>query len=156
MPKICSVEGCNNPIWSRKSGKCKYHIEKTTTKRSQSVTPSKRKAVKSVSPKQVKSNIKVKGAKRNVMQKHLNEYGYFFCKSCGTKEGRIDLSHLVPIGYNKSLEANEKNITLHCSGCHSAWERLSKEIKDFRDFKDLLSRVKQLDESYYNKIISRL
>lgn len=29
MPRICSTEGCNNPIWSRKSGKCKFCIPKT-------------------------------------------------------------------------------------------------------------------------------
>ncbi len=25
MPKVCKEEGCENPIWSRKTMRCKYH-----------------------------------------------------------------------------------------------------------------------------------
>lgn len=139
--------------------RCKLHLKHqnaTSSKVSQNVIL-KRKSIRKTSEKQQVSNIKVRQAKTRVMQKHLDLYGYFFCKSCGTKEDIINVSHLVPIGYNKSLEANEDNLTLHCQhGCHPKWERLTEEIKDFKDFKELLSRVKRLDESYYNKILSKI
>jgi len=153
--KTCNSCGEFTYMWTRKYGckacSAKKNLENNTNKPYKPL----KKPVKAVSHKQAKSNIKVKSAKRNVMQKQLNEFGYFFCKSCGTKEGRIDLSHLIPIGYNKKLEAVEENITFHCERCHSNWEHLTSSVKDFKDLKDLLSRVKKLDESYYNRIKSK-
>lgn len=33
MPKTCEYKGCSNPIWSRKTMRCKYHmIQKRNTK----------------------------------------------------------------------------------------------------------------------------
>lgn len=147
--KICKSCGEERYIWSRKYG-CK---ECSIKKQSQNATT--KKSIRKTSEKQQVSNTKVKAAKSTLLATHLAEYNHFFCYSCGNTQGRIDISHLVPIGYNKSLEAQVSNLTFHCENCHQEWEHLTKEIKDFKDFKELLSRVEKLDKSYYNKILSR-
>jgi hypothetical protein len=40
MPKICEYDGCTNPIWSRKTMRCKMHLS------SQPATPNKTKLKK--------------------------------------------------------------------------------------------------------------
>lgn len=112
MPKICSVEGCNNPIWSRKSGKCKYHIEKNTTKRSQSVTPSKRKAVKKVSDKQKKRNAEY----LKVRLGYLNEHK--LCEVCAKPATDV---HHVKGRLGDNLTDTSKFMAV-CRSCHTKIE----------------------------------
>jgi len=149
MTKICEHEGCNNPIWSRKTMRCKNHLT------SQSVTLKKTK-LKAVSKKQTKSNAYVSKAKAIVLQEALERNGYLSCSSCGASQTRIHCSHLVPIGYNKELEAVSENILLQCEQCHLKWENTSEGIKQFNNLQDMLDRVEKLDISYYNRIIAKI
>ena len=149
MPKICEHEGCSNPIWSRKTMRCKNHLT------SQSVTLKKTK-LKAVSKKQTKSNAYVSKAKAIVLQEALERNGYLSCSSCGASQTRIHCSHLVPIGYNKELEAVSENILLQCEQCHLKWENTSEGIKQFNNLQDMLDRVEKLDISYYNRIIAKI
>jgi len=149
MPKICEHKGCSNPIWSRKTMRCKNHLV------SQSVTLKKTK-LKSVSTKQVKSNANVSKAKAIVLQEALERNGYLSCSSCDASQTRIHCSHLVPIGYNKELEAVVDNILLQCHKCHSQWENTSEGINQFKNIQDILDKVKKLDISYYNRIIAKI
>lgn len=108
--------------------------------------------MRKVSKRQAKSNRLVSQAKSRFLERFREEHGYYFCAGCGTTSGRIDVSHLVPIGHKKSLEATESNLTLHCSSCHRAWENQTKEVTQLKDYEQNLKRVKSLDEDYYNQI----
>jgi len=108
--------------------------------------------LRKVSKKQSKSNQQVSKAKKQFLESFLDTYGYAFCCGCGASGGRIDISHLVPIGYNKSLESTVENLTLHCRSCHRIWQNQLEGVKDMFDYNDNLERVKELDESYYNRI----
>jgi 5-methylcytosine-specific restriction endonuclease McrA len=108
--------------------------------------------VKRVSKKQSKSNRSVSKAKAEFLEDFLDEWGYLFCRGCGTSSGRIDISHLVPIGYNKSLESESTNLTLHCRTCHRIYENQLEGVEKMFDYKENLSRVQELDEGYYNLI----
>ena len=111
--------------------------------------------MKKVSKKQQSSNRKVSKAKREFLEDFVDKFGYVYCCGCGTSNGRIDISHLVPIGYNKSLEATKENLTLHCRDCHLTWEHALEEAKKMNDYKRNLQTVKSLDESYYNLISNK-
>lgn len=148
--KKCKTCGELKYIWSRAFGCRQCHMA------SQSVTSTKKTPIKQISNKQSKSNAQVSRAKAIVIQYYLDKFGYMFCSSCGTSQGRIHCSHLVPIGYNKELEAVVDNILLQCPECHSKWENTSEGIKQFNNLQDILDRVKKLDISYYNRIISKL
>jgi hypothetical protein len=148
--KKCPTCGKLDYLWNRKIG-CKSCVANSNT------ITRKSKPIKKVSTTQKESNTKVKKAKAEVIKSQLDEYGYMFCSSCGTTEGVLNCSHLVPIGYNKKLEDNPLNIVIQCQEyCHPEWERLTAEIKEFRNIEDILERVKKLDVTYYNKVKSRL
>lgn len=150
--KKCKTCGELKYIWSRAFGCRQCHM----ASQSASPPPTKKTPIKQISNKQSKSNAQVSRAKAIVIQYYLDKFGYMFCSSCGTSQGRIHCSHLVPIGYNKELEAVVDNILLQCPECHSKWENTSEGIKQFNNLQDILERVKKLDISYYNRIISKL
>jgi 5-methylcytosine-specific restriction endonuclease McrA len=108
--------------------------------------------LRKVSKKQSKSNQQVSKAKKQFLESFLDTYGYAFCCGCGVSNGRIDISHLVPIGYNKSLESTVENLTLHCRTCHGIWENQLAGVEKMFDYKENLETIKGLDESYYNLI----
>lgn len=111
------------------------------------------KAIKQVSKKQQRSNKAVTLAKLRVMNEWIMKYGYVFCSSCGTNQGYIDFSHLIPISDNKSLEGNHKNILPQCrKSCHPKQEIGSKEMKGFKNYEEIMSRIKEMDEDYYRKL----
>ena len=148
--KKCPTCGNFDYLWNRKIG-CKSCVANSNT------ITRKRKTIKKVSTPQKESNTNVKKAKAEVIKSQLDEYGYMFCSSCGSREGVLNCSHLVPIGYNKKLEDNPLNIVIQGQECcHPVWERLAPEIKNFRNFEDIMDRVKKLDITYYDKIKSRL
>lgn len=74
MPKICSEEGCEYPIWSRKTGKCKLHQPKIP-KDSNPIHRFKR--INKVSDKQKKRNAEY----LKVRLEYLNENK--LCEVCG-------------------------------------------------------------------------
>ena len=98
----------------------------------------------------------VSKAKAIVLQEALERNGYLSCSSCGASQTRIHCSHLVPIGYNKKLEAVSDNILLQCEQCHLKWERTAEDVISFNNFGEIMERVKKLDISYYNRIMAKL
>jgi len=112
--------------------------------------------VRRVSKKQAKSNRKVSESKKQVLEEFIDEHGHVYCQSCGQSTPPLNISHIVNIGFNKSLEAEPENMMIQCQEkCHRAWEVLSPEIWDFQNIDEILRRVKKLDINYYNKIMSK-
>lgn len=77
------------------------------------------------------------------------------CEGCGSASNPLSRSHLIPVGFNKSLEANKENIRLHCitflnnKGCHEKWEDgVLGEIDLMLDFEKNLQIIEKLDVSY--------
>ena len=104
--------------------------------------------MRKISNKQSKVNKSIKQAYRDIAQ----ERGHY-CTGCGRSDVPLSHSHLIPRSYNKSLEANKKNITYHClsmgerRGCHDIWE--GKERHTLLDYHNNMERILELDESYY-------
>lgn len=85
-----------------------------------------------------------------------------YCTGCGTTSC-LSHSHLVPISFNKDLEADINNLTYHClameglEGCHNKWESRDIELMlQLNDFEVNLEKVRELDYKYYLTIKERL
>lgn len=144
----CKEEGCNNPRWSRKSKMCNIHHTKP---KSSAIKHTK--SINQVSKKQAQSNRAVTLAKLRIVNDWIMEHGYVYCSSCGTQQGAIDMSHLIPISDNKQLECNEQNILPQCREvCHLAQEIGSKEMKKFINYDEIMNRIKDMDVSYWNRL----
>lgn len=135
MPKTCDEPNCNNPRWSRVTGKCKFHTRFDKPK--------------PVSVKQKKSLQEIKKTYKFLDNSHDNR-----CKGCGQFKP-CDHSHLVPRSFNKKLEAVAENITYHCRECHLKWEIQAENVKTMLDYQTNLKRVKNIDINYYNLIINK-
>jgi len=117
-----------------------------------------KKGLKPVSKKKAAANRKKAAAYREVDN---NSTG--ICSGCRSSS-HLSHSHLVPIGFNASLEDNVENIVEHCVmssnggiGCHDIWEHGSAEdLRNMYDFEENMERVKRLDPKYYRKMINRL
>ena len=147
MTKTCTFEGCNNPIFSRKTMRCKFHQPKRKTLAKTSI--------KNVSNKQQKSNREVSKAKATMLKEVLDEYGYLFCKGCGTTQGRIDCSHIIPISDNKKLEGERLNLTLHCEKCHNIFEHKLEGLKEMNDLQHNLEVMEKLDNNYFTIFVNK-
>lgn len=78
------------------------------------------------------------------------------CEGCGSWDRPLSHSHLVSVARNISLEAEERNIRLHCisflgvKGCHEKWEDgLLGEVDLMHDFIENMAIVKELDMEYF-------
>ena len=117
--------------------------------------------------------IKNSGIKRISDKEKINREAYLlackeidkrinFCTGCGNPDN-LSHSHLIPRSRRKDLESTIQNLTLHClvrkdnsEGCHSLWESMDWiKMNKLFDFNENLSRVKELDINYYNKILSQ-
>ena len=137
-------------MWSRVNGCYECHIAAKMLSKDNEKPPKK---INKVSRKQVKSNKAVELAKLKVLARWIENYGYVFCSSCGKTEGRIDMSHLIPISDNKALEGDVRNILPQCGDvCHPIQERGSRLMKGFINYEEIMSRIKEMDENYYNKL----
>ena len=105
MPKICSTEGCEYPIWSRKSGKCKIHQDKNNIKKKKP----KRTPVKKVSDKQKKRNAEY----QKTRLEYLNEHK--LCEVCAKPATDI---HHVQGRVGDNLTDTSKFMAV-CRGCHT-------------------------------------
>ena len=82
------------------------------------------------------------------------------CETCGRNDLPISRSHLIPVSQRPKLEAVAENIVLECYGqsdsCHYIWENGQWEDKAMlNNFDERMIRIKELDESYFNQIISK-
>lgn len=74
------------------------------------------------------------------------------CEMCG-KNGEVDLFHMIGVG-DKKFSTDENNLMLSCrEPCHNAWTNndWSKIVK-FKNFDEIMSRLKSLDEGKYWKL----
>ncbi|MHA1903881.1 MAG: HNH endonuclease [Candidatus Thorarchaeota archaeon] len=83
---------------------------------------------------------------RKIYQEYLDN-NEACCYCCGTYNGRIDFSHLVPRSYNRRLTTHPDNIVLKCRDHHRRWEQNDRHMPKYNE---LHERVRKLDESYYN------
>lgn len=109
MPKICEHEGCTNPIWSRKTMRCKMHLtSQSVTLKSQSGTSKKRKPVKKVSDKQNKRNLEYLKVRMDYLNLHRN------CQICGAPA--TDVHHKASRLGDKLTDTNY--FMALCRPCH--------------------------------------
>lgn len=113
----------------------------------------RRVAIKKVSKKQEFSNRAVTMAKLKVLQDWIQEHGRVWCSSCGTNQGRIDFSHVIPISDNKKLEDEHEIIFPQCSSCHEQTEYGLKGMKDFINYDEIMAAIKKHDRDYYRKLL---
>ncbi len=73
------------------------------------------------------------------------------CELCG-KSGEVDLFHIIGVG-DKKHSTNPLNTLLSCRWCHLVWgaNDWSKVVK-FRNFDEIMSRLKSLNEGKYWKL----
>ena len=70
-------------------------------------------------------------AKRDFLENHLHEHGYYFCEECGKSSGVIlDCSHDISVKKAKENRMTEqcwniKNLTLLCRECHQEKDGLN-------------------------------
>jgi len=113
--------------------------------------------------KQVSSKKKVVIDKKIAVYKIIDSTREMFCEGCGRTDVPLSHSHLIAESWNESLAAVEENIRLHCldwedgEGCHSIYEHAEKEkIEQMHDFEENLEIIKRLDNTFYNKLITRI
>lgn len=120
-------------------------------------TLSSKKALKSHKNMQYASNKKKERDKEKVsVYKKIDSTRKPECEGCGCSSRPLSHSHLVPVGYDSSLEAEERNIRLHClsydgdKGCHEKWEDgIQGEIDQLFDFEENMQIVKTLNFGYF-------
>jgi hypothetical protein len=73
------------------------------------------------------------------------------CEICD-KPGEVDLFHIIGVG-DKKHSTNPTNLLLSCRFCHLVWgaNDWSKIVK-FKNFEEIMSRLKSLDEGKYWKL----
>ena len=161
MPKICKVDGCDNPVWSTKAGYCKFHMYKarisTKKKREYKYTREKqkslKKAIKPISDKQAKKLQLYEQGKRE-KEKQLKEQNQWCCIFCGQsfkEDDSIDWHHMF--GRNGDLVYDMRFVFPSHTYCHisiyhgSSYDVLSSQ----RWYSEFLERCKEIDIKIYQK-----
>ena len=122
MRKSCSVEGCNNGVWSK--GKCIKHFPRTPLQKS--VLKSKQKN---------KDGAINHLLKRNEFFDSIWNKRKHYCEECGMFLGHSPLSYMFDHLLEKSkfpdLEFEENNIMLTCLSDHDMKTRgfISEKVK---------------------------
>ena len=106
--------------------------------------------------KLTKNQIKYKRKKiKDKLRKNNNNR----CPSCGS-DFNLQLSHIIPVSQNKSLEPNEDNCLLDCHECHYTWEHRhanwNKAYLNINNFMDRYARMKVLDYNFYRRDLIRV
>lgn len=106
--------------------------------------------------KQQSSQNKIRSEKLRKIYEEIDSEREYQCTGCGNTRN-LSHSHLVPVGYDKSLESVKENITYHCltigtkKGCHDIWESHDlAQMKKLKDFKENIEKIKKLNINYYN------
>lgn len=101
---------------------------------------------------------KVRCGEKKKTYKEIDESREHKCEGCGSWNRPLSHSHLVPVGYNNSLEASERNIRIHCisydgiKGCHEKWEDgILSEVEGMYDFEENMETIRQLDNNFFNR-----
>lgn len=75
------------------------------------------------------------------------------CEMCGAISGCLDLFHIIGVG-DKRFSTDDRNLMLSCrEPCHNAWTNNDwAKIVKFKNFDEIMERLKSLDEGKYWKI----
>lgn len=85
-----------------------------------------------------------------IKSKKIRELGKK-CEMC-EKHGEVDLFHIIGVG-DKKHSTNPLNLALSCRFCHLVWGANDwGKIVKFKNFDEIMSRLKSLDEGKYWKI----
>ena len=106
-----------------------------------------------VSSKQSKSNIEVRRAKKEALERHNENHDEYCCSSCGTNQGRIDMSHAIPISSDKSLEAVSELIFPQCRKCHYITERGLPAMTKFNNYEEIMAAIKKHKPDFWRKLM---
>lgn len=120
-----------------------FGIGKLSTKAKKSFKKTKINTVSKDKASELRTLAKIKKRKISLQGKE--------CELCGTS-GEVDLFHIITVG-DKRFSINENNLLLSCRSCHDIWgdNDWSKIIK-FKNFGEIMERLKSLDECKYWKI----
>lgn len=92
--------------------------------------------------------------RRKKIKDKLKEDNNNRCPNCGSGFN-LQLSHIIPVSQNKSLELVEDNCLLDCQECHYIWENRhaiwSKAYLSIKNFIDRYARMKALDYNFYRR-----
>lgn len=123
VPKTCEHEGCNNPIWSRKTMRCKIHQTQKTPEKKKIGNNLKRTPIKKVSDKKSKRD-KVYSVLR---QKYLEENP--ICQICNSVPS-TDIHHKHS-GADRAKYQNDLSTWMAlCRGCHTEIHENPKWARD--------------------------
>lgn len=94
----------------------------------------------------------------SVKKKHLlNTFGR--CFFCGKPDGKVDLTlvHLIRRSYSHDLILDDRNLTLGCLSCHTAYDDgFGSKLRNLKNIELAIARVREMDEFYANRIEDRL
>lgn len=99
-----------------------------------------------------KSDRQVSAAKKEYRENFRDDHGYIFCEGCGINESvdRIDISHTVGIGQDKSLAADPGNLALMCrTKCHPRVE--ARDLKGLNNERRLTEYIENNDNKSLEK-----
>lgn len=143
--KHCSVEGCENPIWSKKL--CRFHQPKKPLSKKKS----------SISKISAKGVIKREEKKKWLEELHKWEFdlwdkredrnGYCYCFETGTpmhrslyRQNLCVYSHCFPKSTHKKWAMEEWNLLIVLPQIHDQWEadssKTPKMLKYFKEIKE--------------------
>ena len=122
-------------------------VQKRTTDKSSVVQ--KRYSIPKISPKKAARERELK----KVRDKKKEEVKW--CESCGTTDGFISYSHILPVGMNQDLELNPENAIMQCIPCHTVWSNGSLEDKmKQRTFQHCVDVIMKLKPTYLNLLLN--
>jgi hypothetical protein len=102
MPKTCSYNGCNNPVWSK--GRCKYHPLAKSGSKGLKKTP-----IKKISDKRRVQEKEYSKLRREHLKNNPK------CVVCGCEADQIH--HRMQIRYGKFLNDSSQFMSV-CAPCH--------------------------------------
>lgn len=91
-------------------------------------------------------------------KKHLLET-FGRCFFCGKPHGKVDLTlvHLIRRSYSVNLILDDRNLTLGCLSCHTAYDDgFGSKSRNLGNIELAIARVREMDEFYANRIEDRL
>ena len=153
MPKKCLL--CDNPVFTHGYCRNHAHVYYNEKKSKQAFTFS----THSIRTKSIKTK-----ESDSIIDKHKKRRVHYIgkrCQICG-RYAEVDWAHIIPKSHSQLLRNIEANGILACRSCHDIFDQnftiipVSKllELYPWR-FKAILSRMKSLDELYYNRFVSR-
>lgn len=158
MPKQCSVDGCENNVFS--NGFCKFHQYKrklaTKKRREYKYTKAKQKAIKTVSDKR-KTQLKLYEQAKQEKISELKAENKWSCFICGVPFGEEEI---VDCHHTKDREEgsvfDKKYLVFVHRHCHTAYHNDTySRFSANRWYTLFVERLKEIDPELYNKELKK-